>query len=36
LFLNALEAEIARIESVWSELIPPATYPARPRRAARG
>jgi LysR family tcuABC transcriptional regulator len=34
LFLDALEAEIARIEDVWSELIPPATFPVHARRAS--
>ena len=34
LFLDALEAEIARIEDVWSELIPPATFPVHARKAS--
>ena len=34
LFLEIFEAEIARIQSVWAETIPPAVYPER-RRAAR-
>jgi LysR family tcuABC transcriptional regulator len=34
LFLEAFEAEIARIQTVWAQTIPPAVYPARPRRAA--
>jgi LysR family tcuABC transcriptional regulator len=34
-FLEHFEAEIARIQAVWAETIPPAAYPARPRRAAK-
>jgi LysR family tcuABC transcriptional regulator len=34
LFLEAFEAEIARIQNIWDKLIPPAIYPVRPRRAA--
>jgi LysR family transcriptional regulator, nitrogen assimilation regulatory protein len=34
LFLEAFEAEIARIQAVWAQTIPPAVYPVRPRRAA--
>jgi LysR family tcuABC transcriptional regulator len=33
LFLDALEAEIARIQAIWAETIPPAVYPVQPRRA---
>jgi LysR family nitrogen assimilation transcriptional regulator len=43
LFLDAFEAEIARIQEVWAGLIPPAMfpdiaerYPVRRRRAAKG
>src|SRR5215203_4220627 len=35
LFLEAFEAEIARIQEVWAKAIPPAVYPARGQRAAR-
>ena len=34
LFLEGFEAEIARIQDVWAQTIPPAVYPVRPRRAA--
>jgi LysR family tcuABC transcriptional regulator len=34
LFLDAFEAEIARIQSVWAQIIPPAVYPVQPRRAS--
>src|ERR1041385_8797175 len=34
LFLEAFEAEIARIQEIWARTIPPAVYPARGRRAA--
>ena len=34
LFLEAFEAEIARIQAIWAQTIPPAVYPVRPRRAA--
>jgi LysR family tcuABC transcriptional regulator len=34
LFLESLEAEIARIQDVWAQAIPPAIYPVRRRRAA--
>jgi LysR family tcuABC transcriptional regulator len=34
LFLDAFEAEIARIQDVWAQTIPPATYPVRSRRTA--
>ena len=34
LFLEAFETEIARIQTVWAQTIPPAVYPVRPRRAA--
>ena len=34
LFLEAFEAEIARIQEIWARTIPPAVYPMRPRRAA--
>ncbi|MEA3025853.1 MAG: hypothetical protein QOF91_1138 [Alphaproteobacteria bacterium] len=33
LFLEAFEAEIARIQEVWAQTIQPAVYPVRPRRA---
>jgi DNA-binding transcriptional LysR family regulator len=36
LFLEGFEAEIARIQNVWAQTIPPAVYPARSRRTARG
>jgi LysR family transcriptional regulator, nitrogen assimilation regulatory protein len=35
LFLEAFEAEIARIQEIWAKTIPPAVYPARGRRGAR-
>jgi len=35
LFLDAFEAEIARIQEIWARTIPPAVYPARGKRAAR-
>ena len=35
LFLEAFEAEIARIQSVWAKTIPPVIYPSAPRRASR-
>jgi LysR family transcriptional regulator, nitrogen assimilation regulatory protein len=34
LFLEAFEAEIARIQEVWAQTIPPAVYPMRHRRVA--
>jgi LysR family nitrogen assimilation transcriptional regulator len=34
LFLESFEAEIAHIQEVWAQTIPPAVYPVRPRRAA--
>lgn len=34
LFLDAFEAEIARIQGIWARTIPPAVYPVRPRRTA--
>jgi LysR family transcriptional regulator, nitrogen assimilation regulatory protein len=34
LFLETLEAEIARIQRVWAKTIPPAVYPVRKTRAA--
>ncbi len=34
LFLEAFEAEIARIQAIWAQTIPPAVYPVR--AAARG
>jgi LysR family transcriptional regulator, nitrogen assimilation regulatory protein len=33
LFLEDLEAEIARIQDVWAKTIPPAVYPVQKRRA---
>ena len=38
LFLECFEAEIARIQEIWAQTIPPAVYPVRPRRvrAANG
>jgi LysR family transcriptional regulator, nitrogen assimilation regulatory protein len=36
LFLQIFEAEIARIQEVWAHTIPPAVYPAGPRRASSG
>ena len=35
LFLAAFEAEIARIQDVWAETIPPDVYPVRRRRNSR-
>jgi LysR family tcuABC transcriptional regulator len=35
LFLEAFEAEIARIQEIWAKTIPPAVYPVRGRRSAR-
>jgi len=35
LFLEAFEAEIARIQEVWAKTIPPVVYPVRGRRSAR-
>lgn len=35
LFLDAFEAEIARIQDIWARTIPPIVYPSAPRRAAR-
>jgi LysR family tcuABC transcriptional regulator len=35
LFLECFEAEIARIQDVWAQTIPPAVYPVRRRRATR-
>ena len=34
LFLEAFEAEIARIQEIWAETIPPAVYPVRAKRNA--
>jgi LysR family nitrogen assimilation transcriptional regulator len=34
LFLEGFEAEIARIQDIWAQTIPPAVYPVRPRRGA--
>jgi LysR family tcuABC transcriptional regulator len=34
LFLERFEAEIARIQEVWAQTIPPAVYPTRHRRTA--
>jgi len=34
LFLESFETEVARIQGVWAQTIPPAVYPVRPRRAA--
>jgi LysR family transcriptional regulator, nitrogen assimilation regulatory protein len=37
LFLEMFEAEIARIQDIWAQTIPPAVYPAQPRpRRATG
>jgi LysR family nitrogen assimilation transcriptional regulator len=38
LFLECFEAEIARIQEIWAQTIPPAVYPVQPRRvrAANG
>ena len=33
LFLDAFEAEIGRIQSIWAQNIPPAVYPAQRRKA---
>ena len=35
LFLEAFEAEIARIQNVWAKTIPPVIYPSARRRGAR-
>ena len=35
LFLEIFGAEIARIQAIWAQTIPPAVYPVRPRRASR-
>jgi LysR family nitrogen assimilation transcriptional regulator len=35
LFLDTFEAEIARIQGVWAQTIPPAIYPAKRRASAR-
>ena len=35
LFLECFEAEIARIQDVWAQIIPPAVYPVQSRRARR-
>ncbi len=35
LFLESFEAEIARIQDIWAQTIPPAVYPVQPRRAAQ-
>jgi len=34
LFLESFEAEIARIQDIWAQTIPPAVYPVRPRRTS--
>jgi LysR family tcuABC transcriptional regulator len=34
LFLQSFEAEIAHIQDLWAQTIPPAVYPVRSRRAA--
>ena len=34
LFLEGFEAEIARIQDVWAQTIPPAVYPVRRRATA--
>jgi hypothetical protein len=34
LFLEHFEAEIARIQDLWAQTIPPAVSPTRPRRVA--
>src|SRR5580698_799987 len=36
LFLQIFEAEIAQIQEIWAQTIPPAVYPARRRAASRG
>jgi len=36
LFLQILEAEIAQIQEIWAQTIPPAVYPVRRRAASRG
>jgi DNA-binding transcriptional LysR family regulator len=36
LFLECFEAEIARIQSVWANTIPPAVYPVQRRHAGGG
>ena len=33
LFLECFEAEIAQIQEIWAQMIPPAVYPVRRRRA---
>ena len=33
LFLEDFEAEIARIQNIWAQTIPPAVYPVQPRRS---
>jgi LysR family nitrogen assimilation transcriptional regulator len=33
LFLESFEAEIARVQNIWAQTIPPAVYPVRRRRA---
>jgi hypothetical protein len=35
LFLEAFDAEIAHIQGVWEQIIPPAVYPVRAKRVAR-
>jgi DNA-binding transcriptional LysR family regulator len=35
LFLDAFEVEIARVQDIWAQTIPPAAFPELPRRAAR-
>jgi LysR family tcuABC transcriptional regulator len=35
LFLDAFEAEIARIQEIWAKAIPPVVYPVRARKSAR-
>ena len=32
LFLESFEAEIARIQDIWAQTIPPVVYPVQPRR----
>src|SRR5262249_18786870 len=34
LFLDGVEAEMAGMEGLWSQLIPPAMFPAHPRKAS--
>ena len=36
LFLQIFEAEIAQIQEIWAQTIPPAVYPVRRRAASRG